>query len=241
MSKLQKSVNGLECLTECIEKNKWSVHPITLELLIHDRPYCATKMSMINEGLSYNTKNLDECYYKGTTEKHFDEIVSPTVGFNGKIFLVYNYKITSFYRCFTWLNANKEVPKYTKNRIINISWQVYGLDRDVINDYIVDYYLNYIKEYWSGYIMESLRLHIRKNEDTNKYYISHSPINTELSNDYEKLKIATSNIIDEKITSDFVNNLLYQYIKEYKASWDIIQLHNYYIKKLMVEKLKNNN
>jgi len=242
MSKLPKSINGSECLTECINANTWSVHPITLELLIHDKPYCATKNPVYNDLSKYKYKvdNLDECDFIQISEKHFDGIVSPTVGFDGKIFLVYNYKINSFYRCFTWLDSNPEVPKYTKNRLLNISWQVYGLDRGIINDYIVNYYLNYIRTYWSGYIMESLKLHIRSKEE-GVYFIAPDKVETNLNTDPEKLKLATKYILYQKITGNFVNNLLYQYIESYKDSWKIIQLHNYHIKKMMIEKLKNNN
>jgi hypothetical protein len=100
--------------------------------------------------------------------------------------------------------------------------------------------LNYIRTYWSGYIMESLKLHIRSKEE-GVYFIAPDKVETNLNTDPEKLKLATKYILYQKITGNFVNNLLYQYIESYKDSWKIIQLHNYHIKKMMIEKLKNNN
>lgn len=63
--------------------------------------------------------------------------------------LLYMYNINSFDTCIDWLNENKEIPYSRKKRLLDICWNQYIIDADIINDNIVNYYLEFINKYWN--------------------------------------------------------------------------------------------
>ena len=143
--KYGKSKNGNQCIGPCFEKNVTIIHPIYLDHITNDEPFCPTNMFTDNKG---NKMYKDTCLIptqKKYLNNEFDNIANNfTIDFDGKYFLTIYYNIFSFEDSLEWIYDNNYYPTETKKRIINVSLSVYGKGIEIVDHRFIDYFINII-------------------------------------------------------------------------------------------------
>ena len=226
MDRYQKSISGIPCIGPCYKSGTTVIHPITLERISSNRAFCPT---MRREIIDPKTKVkeihlLDRCL-KPT--KNVDErdmainAIVPMINFDCDTFLRQYYHITSFDQAVQWLETNAIASFFTKVRLLECAWKIYGLEINFLPSSVIQFYILFIKKYWIGGLYRHL----------NKYIvIENDKIRFGSSNDtnYDKHKVEKVNLIAHKlITDDNIRKFLLKYVEKNKLRWDDINNHHF--------------
>lgn len=239
-SRFPISINNQQCIGPCYPANEYITHPVNLDTvyLEENKPFCPTMPWKSREGELI--KVVDECLKPDNMNSYtYEEIVlnyvAPNLSYTDKSFLKTLYDIASFESAIDWI-FNNETHLYSKLRIMNSAWKAYGIKADIINDQLLEFYVNIVKKEW----IKTIYLNIAKfiYVDNKKIYIKENDMSI---NDNKVEKI---NYFNKKFnTTQIMYEVLSLYLKENKSVWDDIVDHNDNIKKhyvkVIMEKIKN--
>lgn len=239
-NKFHTGINNQQCIGPCYPAGEYITHPVNLNTvhLEEHKPFCPTMPWKKNE--NDLLKFVDECLVPDNMNKYTKEeivlnYVAPTIGYSYKTFLKTFYNIVSFEEAVDYISNNKS-PLYTQLRIMNAAWKSYGINADIINDQLLEFYVNLVKKQWIKYIYSHIAKFIYV--DKNQIYIkeNNAPIN---ENKIEKI-----NYFNKKFNNtQIMYSVLSSYLKENKSMWDDIIDYNDNIKKYYVkyvlDKIKN--
>jgi hypothetical protein len=230
IKKFNKSVNNYQCIGPCYPRNKWVLHPNTLEYISNtETSFCPingiTKLDP--ETKSFYVKHDDKCIIEkdedNSSAQSDEEItmnaVLPYLGFNLTDFLIQFYNISSYEDGIDWIEKNPTVPLLTKKRIFEIILYIYGDKIDIVDNRTIDFFIEIINKIYMNRIYQSISPYIYADK-TKVYVKKNTQVDTE------------ENIINKKmyIEQEFLNlneisKYLLKYFKNRKEKWDSIQNH----------------
>src|SRR5690606_3808512 len=119
-----------------------------------DRPFCPVNEWVDKDPTTGKIRSyhIDECYVP-THEKDIQQkeiemnILIPKIDYSCNQFLNIYYNIYSFDDALNWLTESKTVL-LTKMRIIECAWETYGSTIELIDNRLVDFYIEVIKKKW---------------------------------------------------------------------------------------------
>jgi len=239
-SKYPISKRGKQCLGHCYEAGTWIVHPHTLDYVTDpNHPFCPVQSYVITDTNTNNKEyyEIDNCnmptHKKDIPHKEIElNILFPHIDFNCKQFLRIYYNINSFDDASNWIAENNKSSIFTRLRIIECTWKSYGEKIDLIDDRLVNFYIEVVKKQWIGAIYKLVKKYILI--ENNKISVKK---NTQKDNNYRIQKI--NYIINKFITKNDIYKLLNNYIIKYNKKWDTIKLHNDNIKKELIKYILN--
>jgi hypothetical protein len=227
--------NGQQCIGPCYPAGFEILHPITLQLMTNpENPFCPTTKWV--DPIDNKIKWTDLCIVSendklNTDNKQSIDYILPTLGINSEIFLKTYYKIYSFESALDYI-FNDNLPLYTQLRIINCAWKVYGYKAEIINDQLINFYINLIKKEWIKDIYPQI---------ANLIYVDGKNIYfKENKSTIEDKQIEKINFFNKKLnTTQIIYKILILYINENKSNWKDIIDHNENIKNTVINYMVN--
>jgi len=237
--KFSIGLNGQQCIGPCYPPDSKILHPITLEMKsIIDEPFCPTMGWM--DKRDNREKWTDACLI-ADNEKDIDygkvdiSYVLPTLGINCEIFLKLYYDVYSFEGAVDII-TNDRMPFNTHLRLLNCAWKVYGSNIDVINDQLINFYVNIIKREWIKEIYPYVAKYIYV--DNKNIFLKENDSDIQ-SNQIEKINYFNKKFNNQQI----IYKVISSYINANTANWSNIIDHNknikYYYIDYVVDKIKN--
>lgn len=253
--KYQKSKSGVQCIGPCFKAGATLLHPISLQYVsANQQNFCAinptTDPKIIKHHAQlFNIKSSDissklklgqiaPCYAEDNNlyddAKLFDleniKVVVPTIEISCGDFLQIFYGIYSIENTLQWIEQNKNVPKTTKNRLINCSWKQFGSDKNNITDIFVEYYYNIISNKWIHSFYEYLYKYLSYDVQ-NKIVVLAGSVQSKTEYKDKKIKYIIKNIYN----FNSIQNIMFDFIDIYSSKWLTIESHQKIIKKLFFE------
>ena len=158
-----KSINNIMCIGKCYDKNETAIHPITTYPITSDKPFCPIKPFVKNGKLI----KFDECDINIKIQSNdLNNIALPFLPFENQEFLnIYN--IYSFEDAIILFNK-EQLPKYSRRRIINCCWIVYGNQLSHIDENLAEFIKNEFKlKHNISDIQQTLMKYINNNKNQN--------------------------------------------------------------------------
>jgi hypothetical protein len=238
-----KSSKGFKCLGPCYKPNTWVLHPIILKLWTNkESPFCPTKR-WIDRNPSSQKEDVmyfDKCFkstYDNEDRSIQMNIVFPKFGFGCEEFLKMYYNIYSFENGIDWLENNYHTSYYTKIRILECMWAIFGNNKEIINERLMLLYRELIKKYWTNELYNKFKKYVII-DNNEKIYFGKDNMKKILNNDNKK--IATVNFLIKKLlTNNNIYKVLNAHIEEYSQNWNNISSHVEHIQHSFFEHLEN--
>ena len=236
--KYSKSKNNFQCIGPCYPANTTIIHPITFDLVTQDNPFCPiVPVERVFPDGDKLILNADTCL-KPTNENNINlgiEMLVPYFDFNYSQFLKIYYSIFSFEDALSYIENKKYIPISTKIRILECAWKSFGKEIDIIDQRLVDIYIEIIKKKWIDNIYKQINSYI--NIIDNNIKIVEPEYNRLRPNEF--IVERTNYIINKFFTHDIVYKFLTKYIKHRKDEWDNIGNHNEKIKYDIIDYITN--
>ena len=244
-SKYPISKNNKQCIGPCYDAHKYTIHPITMNLITSNKPYCPT-IIYENEDIvtgKIRRQAVDACNIldkKQNSEQEQEQnqvnyFLNPNINFDPQIFLNTYYKLDSYHEAINWLETKNYLPILNKMRIIECIWLVFH-DIVIIEDIIVMNYLDYFKEYHIKDFYNNLFSYIEI--INNEIFLKKTKL------EKKKFSIERINFMIEKLINiENISNFLHKYHENNKNNNNNINLEEQYnkinIKKNFIEYLLN--
>lgn len=147
-----KSKNNLQCIGPCYPPGTEIVHPVLLDIVTNTQhPFCpVNEWEYMNPETKKIEMRITDVCYKATTDKispreiEFNMLV-PYIEFDSEQFLKIYYKIYSFEDGIDWIDTKKSAPINTKLRILNSLMKTFGSKIDIIDQRLVNFFIDVIK------------------------------------------------------------------------------------------------
>lgn len=159
------TIENNQCIDECYYPNTIIIHPYTLEKISNtSAPFCP-----INPKYDSNVGKIvkiGECKHPTHKIQQLDKkfelgMLNPYIEFQNKTFISLYYNIHNIQDGNIWLKNNKNIQHlYTRKRILNCIFNVYGPVMDIIDDAIVDTLLDIIKQKYIKKMYKQLHKYI---------------------------------------------------------------------------------
>lgn len=225
------STGNKECIGPCYPKNKYIMHPNTLQYVTNiDNPFCPVEPYYNNKTKKY--EQVDICLVQSKLEDIDQNQIElsflvPTFQFSCEHFLKIYYDIFSFEGAVDYITQNIKDPIFTNFRIIDCAWKIYGLKIDLISEELIDLYMYFIKKTWVKHIYSNIYNYITVKEDI---FLEKN------TDDADFKKIEKINYIIKKIcTRQMIFTVIQEYLYENKSNWNDIVDHNELIKEHLVK------
>lgn len=217
--KFPKSKNGLQCITPCYPADLWTINPITLRFHTSNLPYCHVNLNIDEEG---NELEVDGCYnpisIKDYSEMNVDILV-PTIDFNCKHFLILFNNIKNLEDGMEYLEKKKYTSTTTRARVVNCILKVYGENIEIVDQRLVDFFIELAKKKWINQIYDRLYMYVYADEKGVRFI---DPKFNNLS--YSDYKIERINfLISLFMNYDEMYKFINRYLKYRKDNWDNIE------------------
>ena len=159
-------------------------------------------------------------------------VLLPMIDFSDEMFLKIYYNIFSLESAIDWIYNNKHLPYYTIKRILDASFNSFNMNESILNDQLLDIFMNIIKKYWIIDIYKEIKNYIHVDNNKQIYLKKNS-------DEKDKFKIEKINFIIEKfVTYDSIQEILTKYIeKREKDELNLSHLEN--IKNSLIKFIKN--
>ncbi len=210
-----------KCITPCIKKNSKIIHPTTYETITSEEDFCLTeteyntKEKKINQKTKCDGETLDENQYFERMEDKFKDIYR-----NSEVFLKIFYKLKSLEDIINWIEKNNFKPLNTRLRIIELGWDNYIDEYNLIDYRVTDFYVEVIKKKYMQLLINRLSKYIKI--DNNKIYFGKGDNETN-----KKKETEIKNFIIEKLLNkDEINKFLVKYVDYVKDNKDKNNLKN---------------
>lgn len=207
------SKNGHQCIGYCVQPPNSVYHPELKELLI---PHPNTTIAQCPISIDpKNKKNLDECTYTDINNVQYWEDYIPLypdlILKTDELLKVYN--ITSYNKGLEVIKYNNNINLLTKLRIVDCMWKVYYEHISIVNDTLIEFYVNVAKKLWSHALYKKFYHYI---------YIT---------NEYEQIDKKISKLCDSgnenKVIYIKYNNQPFDYHKHEKINCFITKFINF--------------
>lgn len=218
--KFPKSQSGLQCLSPCYPADLSTIHPITLRYYKPNFPYCHVTYN-VNENPN-GINEVDRCYNPISMKDYNNlsvDILIPMIDFNCNYFLVIFYNIKNLEEGMEYIEKKRYTSILTRARVVNCILKVYGENIEVVDQRLIDFFIELAKKKWINYIYDVIYKYVYADEKIVKFI---DPKDNFLNyNDYKVERI-------NYIISKFINfDEMYKYINKYlnyrKEKWNDIE------------------
>lgn len=198
-----KSVENIQCVSQCYDKGTDIVHPTTLQTVTNiNKPFCAVMPFVENN----ETILVKECELTNKTESYGKiDLLTPILNFDHKTFLNKYYKITDVSDFYIWLQNNKMIPVFTKMRIIDCFIISYGKNITIIDDIFSEAIIDIIKRFLIKKMYGKLCVYIGIKNGTGVFIKPESNKLKKSDNIEIRTKFLFSKLISLKIISEISN------------------------------------
>lgn len=211
--------NGIQCVGPCYPANVGYTHPETGRFIRDDTANCPILPTLsIKNGVRVVRVNAD-CYYKKGNDQEIRVDVDLGMNLQYSQFLKLYYKIYTFDDALLWIDKNKGAQLETKERIIDSAIITFKSNIQVIDDSLVNLYIEIISGLWFNDLYRMLNEFIIIEDGLIKFkIISEDDIKRKKDNLFSKDVI--QNDSDAKIKTDlikqnFVNvNFVHSFLKK---------------------------
>ena len=216
-----------QCVGPCYEAGTMVMNPITLEYITDlNNPFCPTDEWEYKDPKTGNKEQmvLDHCYFPTQQKDISDEeismnIILPRIEFSCTQFLKIYYDISSFEGTMDYIDKYPKTSILTKMRLVECSWKSFKSQLDVVDERLVEFYIEIIKKRWvkkmwnkikqSIYVKKNGKIEVEENDQGDKQYR------------VEKINYFIKNYVNK----NNVYNILESYIEDNKKRWDDIRSH----------------
>jgi hypothetical protein len=167
------SLTGQKCVGPCVKANTTIIHPQTLNYINKQNvDYCPinpiydknlikkhNKIFKLNEDPRLN-KIIAPCKNTTNDTNNDNKFLIPEININCLNFLELFYNINSIEDTLKYIKEHSNIPKNTKIRLINCTWEAFCSNKNNITDNFVKFYYNYIKNKWINYFYEKLKVYL---------------------------------------------------------------------------------
>lgn len=220
------SKKGFECIGPCYRPGIVTVHPITLQQITNIKePFCA-----VNEWEDidpYTGKKVlkltDVCTdpvrsREVSTLELAMNIISPEIDFTSKHFLKIYYSIFSMEAAISWIEDNSNIPYYTKKRVIDSAWKSYGFKNYTLDDRLIIFYVDLIRERETDRIFNQTYRVITSVDGEFKIQPNNDNSNVDVSG---KKKFIRERLITNVNFTKFIT----QYIEKFSSNSSLVRSH----------------
>jgi hypothetical protein len=225
IKKYPKSRNNYQCLTECLDANVQTLHPLYLTMVSGNVPFCAVKgykkYNSVTE--EYEVDNIDYCDTKNgdnyvQKKEENNNIMTPFIEFNYEQFLIINYDISNLEDGLDWCEKKNYVSLNTKIRIINCLINAFGNEIDIVEKRLCILFIEILKKkYMSDIYKKSYQYIEYKNE-----YVTFTNTNLDIT---EYSTERTNFLMETFLNENEIYKFMCQYFKNYKKNWNDIEDH----------------
>ncbi|ARF09238.1 hypothetical protein Catovirus_2_187 [Catovirus CTV1] len=219
-TKFPKSQSGLQCLSPCYPADLSTIHPITLRYYKSDFPYCHVTYKI---GEDQNViDDIDKCYNPISMDEYKKmsvDILIPLIDFNCKHFLIIFNNIKTLEDGMEYLEKKKYTSVVTRSRVVNCILKVYGDSMEIIDQRLVDFFIELAKKKWIMSIYNALHIYVYSNESIIKFINPKDNMST--YNDYKIERI--NYLISKFINFDEMYKFLNKYFNHRKEKWNDIE------------------
>lgn len=223
-TKYPKSKKGFQCISPCYKQNTIAVHPITMEYITENYPFCA-----VNEWADIDpvtgkkiNKISDKCinptHSKNVSGKEMEmNIILPYIDFTSSQFLGIYYDIHSFEDAIDWISKQKHlVALRTQQRIIECALSAYGETMKIIDPQLVAFFIDVAKKNWIYNIYLKINKYIEVDDDKVSMV---SPTLNKLSTK-DEIVSRTNYIISTFLTTEIMLKFLTKYFDKCQPKWN---------------------
>lgn len=219
------------CIGQCIAPGKTIIHPTTFKIATNNTHTGKCPVAPVIE----NNKKIiwGECsnYNENDTQIRLDNYAVPNIIFDETLFLKMNYNILNYSDVINYLSTNIKDPILTKNRIIICAWKAFGETIKIIDDILLDFYVELISKIWIKDILDEINQYINITNET----ISLVRPDNNTSNLKEDIIIRNNYIIEQFGNKNIIYKFLVKMIKYNKEE----DYNNIDIKKNYIQYIKN--
>ena len=230
-----KGLNNQPCIGPCLPKDTVILHPIYLyPITDHDhKPFCPT-FEWTNElGKRFSHDTCTAATIPDKINKKDLELLYaiPNFGFDCEQFLKNYYDLYSFESVTEWLYSENNNLN-TKLRVMNCAFAAFGNNSYILNDQLIDFYIEIIKKLWINDIYTIIyqyitvtnnNIYFKKNDDNKK------------DNKIEKINF----FLDKFVTRSTIYNVLKNFLEINKSNWKDIKNYNNELKKYYMDHVLN--
>lgn len=222
IKKFPIGLNNKQCIGPCYAPGTFILHPITLNSITDkEKPFCPT-FNWYDE-TSNVYKDIDNCLIPSSKDEinQYQTDLSftvPTFYFNCEFFLKSYYDIYSFENVIEWINS-KSQPLYSQLRVLNCAWKIFGSKIDIIDDIIVEFYINVVKKEWIKNLYPKIANYITVENDN--IYIKKN----NLEPSYKQIE-RINYIFKKIINKQMMFKILQNFIETNKSNWTEINSFN---------------
>jgi hypothetical protein len=249
--KFPKSISGRQCIGPCYYPNVEYAHPHEENAKINvNEPTCP----IIKVYTKDDRKSIiyDTCAKPTHRIYKYNDFKLNSLSKDSKIktdsFLKGYYDIYSFEDSLNFIH-NNNVPRITKNRILNMSLEVYGKNIVILDKKTIEFIIKYIIDN-IHFILKEIKNYIHINEKTQKIYLS-IPDNDNNTNTTDTDTDTDTDLKIEYIKTNFLIYVkMYKFIMKYIENkknelnknrnhlGDIVKLLTIYIKNKIIKTIK---
>lgn len=206
--KTRYSKNNHVCITNCVDSSVKYIHPLTYAIITPQSKdaTCAIDNMLKNYDTCDNSNGDDNTVDDSTVDNN---LIVPTIYFNPILFLNI-YDIHKYEDVYVYLQQNAHIHIDTKIRIMNVCLECFGSSINIIDDKLIDFYLDVISSKWKNKLMRELDLDDKKF----KQYFNKDEILKFLTRYFNSLKKEWSDIMDH--TRTIKHNLVLYYKNKIK-------------------------
>lgn len=208
-----QTINKINCLTECKEKGRTYINPVTLDSIMNsNEATCAIVPIPVSNNDTTNYYTWGTCRLEDNDIYHVPsekDSMLLNFHFDPYDFLTQIYDLHTFNQVINWTLENNHFHFETIKRVHNASWKIFGLHIENISELVIDFYYDIAKNNWmNDYINNILK----------KYsfdILSTGEKNTNINN------IIISKFFDKK----FFIQIIKKYLIVYANNWTNIESH----------------
>ena len=213
--KYPKSISGKQCIGECYYPNVEYYHPQENIKIIVNEPSCpVTKYGKKNKIYDICAKPTQQIYKNNDFKLNS---LSKDSKIKTDSFLKGHYEIYSFEDSLNFI-YNNNIPRITKNRIFNMSLEVYGNNIVILDKKIIEFIIKYMIDN-IHFILKEIKNYIHINEKTQKIYLSMPDKNNNNNNNNNNnidIDIDTDSDSDTELKIEYIKTKFLIYDKMYK-------------------------
>lgn len=233
------SMSNFKCIGPCYFPDTLIYHPKTHGWITHKtKPFCPINPTY--QDLSKQMLYVDQCQApthraQQITKQDELEMLNPQIEFNDEMLLNMYYNILNIGDTITWFNNNTKAPVYTKLRILNCAFNVFGGNMSIIPDEIINIIIEIIEKKKIKYLYKHLNKYIGKKNDT---YILINPDANDLDINDDIIP-RTNYILQVLCTPKIIRKCITIFLKEHATNIQEIETMFDIMLQILISYVKN--
>lgn len=228
-----KSKYGTQCIGPCLHKGTIYMNDaknIKMELTTN-----ACRIEPYYDKNKEDMVNMEECD-NPTTREDTQSLDFSSIIFDCNVLLRIIYGIYSFNAGINYLKDNFGMPYYTIKRILNCLWKTDGNDINIVDPFVIEFYIKFIKKYNTCIFYKAFSDFIIIESD--KIFMTSKKTFSQDDDNSRKIKI--NYIMDKILTNNNMFKILSSYITTNENNWKDIKDHNIKINNHIIQYVMKN-